>query len=118
VHGLQQLERAQHIVVVILERLGHRFAHRLESGKVDHRMRLAALQRRLQRRLIANVAFDEPNFFSGDAFNSCQRFRLAVAEIVEYGHLMTCLQQLDAGMGANVASTAGDKYHDGEIECV
>ena len=111
IHGFEQAQCAHHVVVVITQRLRHRLAHRLQPRAVDHRRGTAGLQGRRQSRHIADVALDQPGLFARDALHPRQRLGLAVAKVVEYRHVQPCIEQFNAGMGANVASATGHKNH-------
>jgi hypothetical protein len=45
-----------------------------------------------------------------DLCNAIQSHSGAVAEVVDYNHLITCLQQFDDGVGTYKTGTAGNKY--------
>jgi len=110
-HGLQQADGADDVVVVIAQRLLHRFAHRLEPGKVHHGGGLGGLQRGLQRGAVADVALDHPQRAARDALDPAQRFALRVAEVVVDGDGMAGGEQFDAGVRTDVAGAAGDENH-------
>ena len=110
-HRLQQPQGAQHVVVVVGQRLLHRLAHRFEAGKMDHGRGAAAFEGGLQRCAVADVAFNHPQRAPGDALHPQQRFGLAVAEVVEHRHVEARLQQFDAGVAADVTRASGDKDH-------
>jgi hypothetical protein len=50
------------------------------------------------------------NWASGDALGTPQGLWVAVAEVVEHKQIETCRQQLDAGVGSDIAGTAGHQY--------
>ena len=110
-HRLDQPQSAHDVVVVVLERFGDRLADRLQAGEMDHRRCLAVGQHRAQRRRVTDVALYQRRLSAGDALHPAQRFRIAVAEIVEHRHVMAGVQQFNAGMRADIAGTAGHENH-------
>jgi hypothetical protein len=92
-HRLEQTQGTHHVVVVIGQRLLDRFAHRLEAGEVDDRLGAAGFQCRGQCGTVAHVAPDQCRGTAGNAPDAGQAFRMAVAEVVEDGNLMSCGQQ-------------------------
>jgi hypothetical protein len=78
---------------------------------MDHCVGLTGLQSRGQCGLIPDIAFDEFDFFTGDACNPRQRFGLAVAKIIEHGDVVPGVKQFHAGVRADIAGAASDKDH-------
>lgn len=63
---------ADDVVVIVVERLFHRLADRLEAGEVDDRGAAEAAHRRFQRCLVANITFDEVDLSAGNRFDPLQ----------------------------------------------
>ena len=59
---------------------------------------------------IADIAFDENRCAATDLFNPLDDTDIAVTQIVQHDHIMSCLQQGYAGMRANKPRAARDKY--------
>ncbi|GGY11371.1 hypothetical protein GCM10011289_12880 [Paludibacterium paludis] len=59
---------------------------------------------------IANVGLVKGEFPPGDALHAPERFGFAVAEVINGNDVEACLEQLDAGVRADVSGCARDKY--------
>ena len=110
-HGLQQAQTAHHIVVVIGQRLRHRFTYGLEACKVDHRAGATGPQCAGQGATVADIALDQPDLSARDTPHPRQRLGLAVAEIVEHRHVQARIEQFHAGMAADITRAARDQHH-------
>ena len=109
VHGFEQAQGAEHIVVVVGQRVCHGLPDSLEACKMDDRFGFALLQGRGQGRRVADVAAHAAQALARDPFHSRQGFGVAVAEVVEYRDVETGRKQLDTGVGTDIAGTAGDQ---------
>ena len=114
-HGAQQRNRARDVVVVILERVGHRFADGLAAGQVQHRLhRLAAPRLARQQGLyqagLADVALDQRDRRPAQALDPPHRLGAAVAEIVQHQRPLAGGQHRHQGVGADVAGAARDQH--------
>ena len=76
---------------------------------MDHRGGTARAQRRLQCGAVPHVALYAGQRLSGDAFHPIQGFGFAVAVVVKDRNGIARIEQLHAGVAADVASTAGDE---------
>jgi len=86
-----------------------RFAHRLERREVNraaHRMRV---ENALQRGFIARIRFVERDTLARDLLDSFKRLAVAVDEVIDHDHVLATAQQLDTGMRADKARSAGDQ---------
>ena len=108
-HGAAQGQAAAHVHVVIALRLAHALAHRLETGKVDHRIHPLP-QQALQQGLVAYIAHHQFGAAPRNSGHARQGFGRAVAEVVEHPHLRPGLQEAEHGVRADVARTAGHQH--------
>lgn len=69
-HGLQQGDRAAHVVFVVAQWLGHGFAHGLECGEVDHLADGVLGKQPVQRGAVAHIAFHAQWAPARDAFHA------------------------------------------------
>ena len=56
-----------------------------------------------QQCLIPNIALVEFDRFAGQFLNALQTLRIGVAQIIDDDNTIVAIQQLDAGMGTNIA---------------
>src|SRR5204862_6968068 len=77
----QQLERAAHVDVEVLDRVGNRFDDRSGRGQVDHR--IGALQRTPHGVGVANVAAHEVHFAVAG-----EQVVAALREVVQNAHVV------------------------------
>ena len=108
-HGFEQPQRADHVVVVVAQRLLHRLAHRLQASKVHHCAGATVGQCVVQRGSVADVALVQLHALAGQCLHPRQHLARTVAEVVQHRHWVACRQQLHAGVAADVAGTAGDQ---------
>mmetsp|Transcript_101059 Transcript_101059/g.257056 ORF Transcript_101059/g.257056 Transcript_101059/m.257056 type:complete len:248 (-) Transcript_101059:33-776(-) len=106
-HGLQDVQGAHDVVLVVPERLGHGLAHGLEAGEVDHAVELLRLEELLHGLCVAHVRLEERNILAGDLLNAIYGLGRGIHQVVHDGHLEACLQKLDDGVRADVAGAAG-----------
>jgi len=106
-HGLQQAQAANDVVVVVGERLGHRLAHGLEAGKVDHRIEALRGKEVVQQGAVTDVALTPGYGTAGDGLYALYCLVRAIAEIVEHRDIVPRLQQEYAGVATDVSGAAG-----------
>ncbi len=94
-HGLAQCDAAADIGFVVAQRLAHAFANRLQAGEVHHRSDRVGSEERLEQRAIAHVALDEVQWPAGQLLHTVQSQLRAVAQVVQYQHLMPGQQQFE-----------------------
>ena len=81
-HGLDQPQRADHVVVVICERITNRLGNGFQSGEMDDGAASVQRQCLKQRVAVANIAVDRGGRDPGDALDPVQHLVTAIAEIV------------------------------------
>ena len=113
IHYLRQHQGGVQVIVVVFPGYGDGFAHGLQTGKVDAAANLIFGKDFAQQCLIPNIALVEFDRFAGQFLNALQTLRIGVAQIIDDDNTIVAIQQLDAGMGTNIAGTAGNKnIHD------
>ena len=63
---------------------------------MNDRLCAAVTQRRHQRRPVADIAMDHTKLLSGNPLHPLERFGMAVAKIVEDGHVLSSLEEFDS----------------------
>src|SRR5262249_26707425 len=108
-HGLAQHQSAGHVVVVVLEWMGNRFAHGLERREVNYRLDRVLPEHHFHRRPVQQIHSLEVKGFPRQFLDPGEHRRLTVAEVVEHHHLVTGLQELDYGVTPDETGAAGDE---------
>lgn len=109
-HHVQDHQRAVQVVGVVLDGLGDALAHCLIGGKLDHSVNVRALGKDLLHILLAgHVSLIEAEVLAGDLLHPLQRGVAGVVEVVRHYDVIARVQQLDAGVAADVTSAAGDQ---------
>ena len=112
-HHLAQRNGAADVVLIIRQGDGAGLPHRLQPGKVHHGIKGMGFKQLAQGEVVPYIAFDQRNFLTGNLPYPFDRLGGAVAEIIKNNHFMACRQQLNAGMGADIARSTGYQYlHD------
>ena len=114
-HRAQQRHRAAHVVVVVLERVRDRLAHRLAAGQVQDRLhRRAARRRGGQHRRdharAADVPFHQRDLGSAQALDPAHGLAAAVAEIIQHQRPLAGGQHRHQRVRADVAGAARHQY--------
>ena len=109
-HGLQQAEKAAHVVAEIFQRFSHTFADRLEASEVNGRGAVVGTQNLLNQVRVQRIAALADNLASGELLESLQHRRVAVREIVKHHGPVAGFHQRNHGVAADVACAAGQQY--------
>ena len=109
-HSLAEVEGGDEIIEVVGSGNGHRLTHGLQACEVDDALDIGVLGEHAVKSLgVAEVGLVELGAHTRDGGDTVQHDLLAVAEIVYDDGGLTRLDQLDDGMGAYEAGSAGDK---------
>ena len=81
-HGPAEVQGAGQVVVVVEEGLCHRLSHRLEAGKVDHRVDGVFLENLLQLALVQQIRLIKGEVPAGQGADGVQDLRFGVGEVV------------------------------------
>ena len=109
-HGLEQIQGADEVIGVVLQRLGNALTHRLQTGKVDHRVNAGVLDKQvLHLGLTAQLGLDKGYLLSRDLLHPAQGLLAGVAQIVRYHDVVPRLDKLHTGVAADIAGAAGDQ---------
>ena len=112
-HGLHNLGQHQggvQVVIVVLPGDGHGLTHCLQTSKVDDTADLVFREDLPQQSLVTDIALIELQALAGKLFHPVQAFSVGVTQIVNDYHTVAAVQQLYAGMGADIAGAAGNQY--------
>ncbi len=102
-HRLQQVDGAADVVFEVVERTFAGFADRLQRGEMDDRVITASREQGHHRFALAQVHGVADNRSPGDPMQPFEHLRRTVGEVVRNLHLVPALDQLNVGVGADVA---------------
>ena len=108
-HHVEQYKGRVHVVLIILQRLAHRFAYSFEAGKMDNGINLIVRENLLHSRSVAYVSLYERHLFADDLSHSAKRFGIGITKVINYYHIVAGLVELNNGVAADKASTARKK---------
>ena len=108
-HGFAETDRGEEVVVVVFQRHHDRFAHGLEPGEVDRAVDAVLFKDAVEHGAVAHVVFIEGDLFARDHFHTLDRLRAGIYKVVDDDDLMAAVEQLHAGVAADVAGAAGDE---------
>ena len=109
-HGLAEADGGEQVVVVVLQRHGHGFADRFESGEVDGAADVVLFKNPVERRAVAHVVFVEGHLLAGDLLHALDGLGAGIDEVVDDDHAVAAVQKLHAGVAADVAGAARYQY--------
>ena len=109
-HGFAEADGGIEVVVVVLQRHGHRLAHGLEAREVDGAADVVLFKDAVEGRAVAHVVFVEGHLFAGDLLHALDGLGVGIDQIVDDDHAVAAVEKLHAGMAADIARAAGDKY--------
>ena len=98
-HAVEQNLGAAQVVVIILERLCHAFAHLGVGGEVDHAFDLLGLEQLVEKSTVADIAFVK-------ARTGWDCRAEAGFQIVCHDNVASCLDERARRVRANVTRTA------------
>ena len=108
-HCLGQNEGGIQVVVVVPPGDTDTFAHGLQTGEVDDGVDVGILgEDGIGGGRIAQIGLDEGDGLAGDFLHTAQRLLTGVGQIVHHDDLITCVEQLHAGVAADVTGAAAD----------
>ena len=109
-HGLEQVQRADQVVGIVLQRFADALSHGLEPGEVHHGVNLRVLGKEgLHLLQIAQLRLDKGDLLPHDLLHPADRLLTGVIKIVRHNDIIARLDQLHAGVAADIPRAAGDK---------
>ena len=108
-HCLAKMNGDAEVVVIVAQRLLHRLPHRLETGKMEDAVKGVCLEERVELCPVEKIGFADLDGLSGDLLHAADAFAAGVYEIVHNDDGMPCVEQLHAGVAADVAGAAGNE---------
>lgn len=109
VHGLQQADRALHVIGVVVDRLLDGLANSLEASKVHDGIDSMVTHRADHAVCVADVCLYKGNTMAENTLQAIQYGHLAVGEVVQQNDLMAGFYQRNGGMATNVAGSSGEQ---------
>ena len=108
-HDLGQHQGGIQVVIIILPRDGHGFAHGLQAREMNDAADLIFRENFAQQRFITDITFVKFQTLSGELLHTVQALRVGIAQIVNDHHAVTAFQQFHAGMAADITGAAGNQ---------
>ena len=109
-HGLEHLEGAGEVVIVVLQRLGDTLADSLEPGEVDDGINVSeALEELLHLVGVSQLGLDEGDAPADNVLHAVDGFLAGIAEVVGDNDVIARLDELNTGMAADVPGAAGNE---------
>ena len=109
-HHVQNVQRGGQVVGVILDGLGHTFAHGLVGGKLNDAVDVAVFGKDFfYGSLVGHIRLNKAEILAGDLLHTLQSLRAGVVVVIRHNNVVTCGQQFDTGMAADVTGTAANQ---------
>ena len=108
-HAFKKHKGVYQIVVVILKRFRHRFAHRLKPREMYDGVDFVLLKDFVHGRAVANVVFIKFYGFSGYLFHPRKGFFAGIVQIVHNNNVISRLLKGNAGVAADKSGAAGNE---------
>ncbi len=108
-HRRAQRQQAVQVVVVVGERLRHRFADRLQRGEMDRAADLVLGEQPVQQGAVAHVTLDESRRLAGNGGDPVDHRTVAVGQIVQPDHVVAGREQCNPGMRSDIAGGTGQQ---------
>ena len=109
-HHLAEGNRRADVVVIVIQGSGNRFTHCLETGKMNYGVAGMGGENGLQSGAVPAVNMVKDGSTARNGINAVKDADLAVGEVIRNYDIIAGLQKLHAGVTADVAGAAGDKY--------
>ena len=113
VHGVEQVQGAGHVGLVVPQRLLGGLTHSLQTREVNHGVGANLLEEGLHAFEVEQINLVEFGGAAGQLGYTLEGLLRGVGEVIHDHDLVACLQQFQYGVRANVAGAAGNEYlHD------
>ena len=108
-HGFTERYSGEQIVVVILERHGHRLPDSFQPCKMDNTVDIILFKDGVKGSPVTDVIFIKHKIFSRDLLDAFQRFFTGIYQVVYNNDSVSFVQKFNACMAADKSGTAGDE---------
>ena len=109
-HHIQDDQRAVEVIVVVFDGLGHALADGLIGCELDDRRDVGTLGEDLLHILVfGHIGLIEAEVLAGDLLDAVEDHRGCIVVIVRHDNVVAGIQELDAGVAADVACAAGNQ---------
>ena len=106
-HDVQDGQGAVEVVGIVLDGLVDALAHSLVGRELDDGGDVGALAEDVLDVIgLGHVGFVEAEVLAGDLLDAVQHHRAGVVKVVRHDDVVPCVQQLDAGVAADVSGAA------------
>ena len=109
-HDLGEHQGGIQVVVIVRPGLADALAHGLQPREVDHAADFVFRENPAHQVFIPHVSPVKAQGLAGDLPHPVQRLGVGIAQVVHHGDFIAGIQQLHAGMGADIAGAAGNQY--------
>ena len=80
----------------------------LKTSEMDNALDCVFIKDFVQQSLITDIAFIERHFLAGDHLHTAEALGIGIDQVINNNRLMACLDQLHAGVAADVTGAAAD----------
>ena len=113
VHGVEQIQGAGHVGLVVPQRLLGGLAHSLQTREVNHGVGANLLEEGLHALEVEQINLVEFGSAAGQLGDALEGLFGGVGEVIHDDDVVACLEQFKYSVGADVAGAAGNEYlHD------
>ena len=109
-HYFAQRKSCTEIVAIIAQRLLNAFPDSLQTGKMNHTIKIILIKNPVHCAGIGNICLKYRNRTPDNPLNAANSFGTAVDIIIDNNRVMPGFTQFHTGMGADIAGSAGQKY--------
>ena len=113
-HDVYEHQGVLDVVVIVLDGFGHRFAHGLKAGKVDHAVDVVIGKNLLHGIAIEHVCLIEGEILRllvpDDLTHARYGDLTCIGKVIDDNDPVVAIKQLDNGMGADKTSAAGYQH--------
>ena len=109
-HFEDKVKGTRDIIVIIFDRLCHRFADSLKARKVNNGIYIVFIKNALYALSVEKVDIIKLGTDTGYLLDKADNLLLGVGKVIENDNFLSLFDKINAGMGADIARTAGYKY--------
>jgi hypothetical protein len=109
-HFVNKVKSARDVVVIIFDRHSDRFTDSLKTRKMDNGIDIVFVKYLLYALTVEKVDFVKLGTDAGNCFDMVNYLCLRIGKVIENNDLLALLNKVNAGMRADIARTAGNKY--------
>ena len=108
-HHTAQGHGGAQVVFIVLQGLGNGLTNSLQAGKMNGALDCMLVKNLVQQCLITDIALVEGNLLAGDHLHAVQALRVRVDQVINDNRLVTCFNQFNTSVAADIAGAAGNQ---------